>query len=116
MKYVSDHDLEARIFHSSGFLLAVFTSYDSEACLRFAPECAKLWASLHNNDTFNPPGGFSIVALNVDENPSETESLGVIAVPTILLFHKGEPVGKWEGPYTALALAGRIIDAVKKRV
>jgi thioredoxin-like negative regulator of GroEL len=116
MKYVNDHELEARIFHFDGFLLAIFLGAESTPCKQFLPECDKLLASLHNNEGFQPPGGFSVVALNVNENPSETESLGVSAIPTTMLFHKGQTIGKWEGPYSALALAGRIIDAVKKRV
>lgn len=116
MKFIGDQELESRILNSEGFLLVSFWETGSTACQHFRPEYKQLAESLHLNDGFNPPGGFSMVSLLVDENPSETESLGVTHVPTSLLFHKGKQIARWEGPYNALALADRIIEAVKKRV
>ena len=116
MKYLNDRDLEARIHSSEGFLLVAFLSHESVACRHFIPEYEKIYNTLHLNDSFNPPGGLAVVALNIDENPSETESLGVFATPTNLLYHQGAQVAKGEGQYSALALSDRIIEAVKKRV
>jgi thioredoxin-like negative regulator of GroEL len=116
MKFVNDTELEARIFNAEGFVLVAFLSGDSEACKHFRPEYYEIPDILSRNDGFHPPGGMESVAIDTDENPSETESLCVTAVPTTLLFHKGEEIGRWEGPYNAPSLATRIADIVKKRV
>lgn len=116
MKYVNDEQLEARISAADGFVLVAFLSVDSEACKHFRPEYHEIEDILSRNDGFNPPGGMAVVAIDVDENPSETTSLNVSCVPTTLLFNKGEEIGRWEGPYNAPSLATRIADIVKKRV
>ena len=116
MKYVNDAQLEARISNADGFVLVAFLSSDSEPCKHFRPEYHEIEDILSRNAGFNPPGGMVTLAIDVDENPSETASLAVTAVPTTLLFHKGEEIGRWEGPYNAPSLATRIADIVKKRV
>lgn len=38
-----------------------------------------------------------IVKLNVDENQQTAGQFGVMSIPTMILFHKGEPVGQLVG-------------------
>ena len=38
-----------------------------------------------------------IAKLNVDENPLISQKYGVMSIPTLMLFHKGQIVGQWVG-------------------
>ena len=38
-----------------------------------------------------------IAKLNVDENPLTSQKYGVMSIPTLMLFHKGQIVGQWVG-------------------
>lgn len=38
-----------------------------------------------------------IAKMNVDENPQVPGSFGVMSIPTLMLFHKGQVVKQWIG-------------------
>lgn len=50
-----------------------------------------------------------IVKLNVDENQQTAGQFGVMSIPTMILFHKGEPVGQLVG-FRPKAELVRILD------
>lgn len=52
-----------------------------------------------------------IVKLNVDENQLYAGQYGIMSIPTMILFHKGQPVGQLVG-FRPKAELWRILDQV----
>lgn len=46
--------------------------------------------------------------LNVDENPNTAGKYGVMSIPTLLLFHKGQIIRQWVGVQNKEVLVGEI--------
>lgn len=42
-------------------------------------------------------GKIKLAKLNVDENPATTSKYGIMSIPTLMLFHKGQVVKQWIG-------------------
>ncbi len=69
-------------------------------CDHFLPELTAMPDLLKNRMKF--------YHLDVDENPTITEELGVTATPTLIIFKGEEELKRYEGPYSKEALKERL--------
>jgi thioredoxin 1 len=100
VKDLNDQGLEERVLESDGLVAVGFLDYGSIPCDHFRPELDSVSDTLGEKIEF--------YKLDVSENPSITEDLGVQAVPTLLVFRDGEEIARYEGPYSREALNERL--------
>jgi len=100
VKELNDQGLEERVLESEGMVSVAFLDYGSIPCDHFRPELDAVSETLE--------GKLEFYKLDVSENPSITEELGVQAVPTLLVFRDGEEIARYEGPYSREALGERL--------
>ena len=100
VKELNDQGLEERVLESEGLVAVAFLDYGSIPCDHFRPELDAVSETLEAKLEF--------YKLDVSENPSITEELGVQAVPTLLVFRDGEEIARYEGPYSREALGERL--------
>ena len=53
-------------------------------------------------------GKVEVAKLNVDENPEIAQQLGVMSIPTMMMFKNGQPVNRLVGLSTKERLAGAV--------
>lgn len=99
VKRLSDRGFEARLSEPGPFAVAFF-SHTSIPCGHFKAEFAAV-AELFMEK-------LPCFTLDVDENPTTTDMLGLWAVPTTLVFRDGREIGRCEGPYARGPLTERI--------
>ncbi len=58
-------------------------------------------------------GKIKFARLNVDENPEVSEKYGIMAIPTLIIFNKGEEVDRLIGAVPKEKLEKFIKDSVK---
>ncbi len=58
-------------------------------------------------------GKIKFARLNVDENPEMTEKYGIMAIPTLIIFNKGEEVDRLVGAVPKEKLEKFIKDSIK---
>lgn len=104
---VNDRGLEEAIIEAKGYLVAAFFQAGSDPSRRYEPEFAGLAELLGGRAEF--------VRIEVAENPTVAEDLGVDAAPSTLVFKDGEEVARYEGPYSKESLKGRIEDLMAAR-
>jgi len=103
MKWVNDKILEERRVNSKGFLVAVFLQYQSITCRNYIPEftaaavAMKCW-------------NVEFYGIEVTENPIMAEACEIRFVPTTVIFHGGNEIKRYEGPYTKESLKQRLAD------
>ena len=97
---LNDTGLEERVLESEGLVAVAFLDWGSIPCEHFKPELEAVSDGLHGKAEF--------YRIDVSENPSITEELGVQAVPTLLVFREGEEIARYEGPYSREALTDRL--------
>lgn len=100
VKTITDHGLEDMLVRTKGPLAIAFMSHSSIACDHFRPELAALPDAMLGRIEFR--------AIDIDENPSITEDLGVDAVPTLVIYKDCEELHRYEGPYSKEALKDRL--------
>lgn len=100
VKELTDQGLEERVLESDGLVAVAFLDYGSIPCDHFRPELDAV------SDTLE--GKIEFYKIDVSENPSITDELGVQAVPTLLVFRDGDEIGRYEGPYSREALGERL--------
>lgn len=100
VKDVNDQGLEERVLESDGLVAVAFLDFGSIPCEHFRPELEAVSEAMD--------GRMEFFRLDVTENPSITDHLGVQAVPTLLVFRDGEEIAKYEGPYSREALSDRL--------
>jgi thioredoxin 1 len=101
VKDLNDHGLEERVLESEGLVAVGFLDFCSIPCEHFRPELDAVADKLE--------GKLEFYRIDVTENPTITEELGVQAVPTLLVFRDGEEIARYEGPYSREALSERIM-------
>ena len=106
MNQLNDLGLEERILESDRCVAVAFLHYSSAPCDHFRPELAAVAKILSDKVEF--------CRIDVTENPTITEELGVQAVPTLLIFREGEEIARYEGPYSKEALFERISALLEK--
>ena len=97
---INDLRLQEALEHPLIWTLIAFTDSRSIPCRYFRPEFTKLWSHYS--------GKLYSAEIDVTENPTITDTLKVIAVPTTLLIYEGLEVGRFEGPYSHEILIERI--------
>jgi thioredoxin 1 len=102
VKDLNDTGLEEKVLESDGLVAVAFLDYGSIPCDHFRPELDAVSETLE--------GKVQFFKIDVTENPSITEELGVQAVPTLLIFREGEEIARYEGPYSREALNDRITN------
>jgi len=102
---IGDLELQEILDRDQSWALIAFTSWGSIPCNHFRPEFSALTGHFITK--------VYCAEINVEENPSVTDKLGVVAVPTTLLLRKGKEVARYEGPYSREALIERITPFLK---
>lgn len=57
-------------------------------------------------------GTFKFVKLNIDDSPNTPAKYGVRGIPTLLIFHNGQPVDQLVGAVPKNVLKGRVDKAL----
>lgn len=107
VKRISDRDLEDLVVREKGPFGVAFMSTCSIPCDHFRAELEALPELMKNRIQF--------YRLDVDENPTITDDLGIDAVPTLVIYRKEEEIVRYEGPYSREALKERLENAVFKK-
>ena len=79
---VSDSDFEAQVLKSAEPVVVDFWAEWCGPCKMIAPALEEIAGSMN--------GKVKIVKLNVDENPATAAKYGIMSIPTLMLFKKGE--------------------------
>ncbi len=107
IKMVNDEGLEEAVLGGDGYLVGAFVQVASIPCGHFLPELKALSEILDGRAKF--------VMIEVTENPTIADDLGVQAVPTTLVWKGGEEVARYEGPYSKESLNERISELMLNR-
>lgn len=100
---VTDEGLEKLIQENNLFAIA-FTSRTSIPCDHFLPEYSAMPEILG--------GRLSFFKIDHDENPTISDELQVLAVPTLIVFKEGQECVRYEGPYSREALKERLLQVL----
>jgi len=86
---VTDQDFDQKVIKENKPILVDFWAVWCGPCRMQDPILEELDKDL---------GDKAIIAkLNVDEQPSTSEKYGVMSIPTLMLFNKGQVVKQWIG-------------------
>ncbi|MGA2284107.1 MAG: thioredoxin family protein [Candidatus Dormibacteria bacterium] len=98
---VTDASFDAEVVASSLPVLVEFGASWCPPCRAMAPVLAEIAGKLR--------GRLRVVAVDSDANPSTAGHLGVMAVPTLILFAGGRPIRRVTG-YASRPKLLRIVD------
>ena len=84
LKHVTDASFEEDVLKAAGPVLVDFWAPWCGPCRAVAPVLEKLAEAYQ--------GRVEVVKMNVDENPTTSETYGIRSIPTIALFKGGEVV------------------------
>lgn len=59
-------------------------------------------------------GKFKFTKLNVDDSPNTAAQYGIRGIPTLLIFHNGQPIDQVVGAVPRNVLKGRVDNALEK--
>lgn len=104
---IGDLTLESVMSKRGVWVLVAFMYYGSIPCRFFRPEFRKISEHFGRKLWHGE--------INAEENPTITDTLKVVAVPTTLLLYNGVVEGRYEGPYSHEALIERIDRVLKAK-
>src|SRR5258708_5295129 len=82
--HVTDSDFDDKVLHAETPVLVDF----------WAPWCGpcKMVGPVLEQIADERKGALTIAKLNTDENPMIAQRYGIMSIPTMIIFHKGEPI------------------------
>jgi thioredoxin 1 len=101
---VSDATFEAEVLKANETVVVDFWAEWCGPCRMIAPALEEIAASLGEK--------VKIVKLNVDENPATAAKYGIMSIPTLMLFKKGELASRQVGAHPKQKLEQWITAAV----
>ena len=96
IKHVSDASFEADVLQPGTPVLVDYWAEWCGPCKMIAPILDEVAGAYQ--------GKLQIAKMNVDENPATPTKFGIRAIPTLVLFKKGETVEQITGAVTKAAL------------
>lgn len=100
VKRINDRGFEDLMVREKGCFAVAFMAVGSIPCDHFLPELAAMPELMKHRMKF--------YHLDVDENPTIVDELGVTATPTLLIFKGENELKRYEGPYSKEALKDRL--------
>jgi len=92
-----------RVLDTNGMVLVMFCSWWSDGCRKMSSLIKKIDDILDEVDT--------IVRIDWDQQKQLVQQLGVIGVPTLIIYVKGREVARYFGIMNQYDLTMRIIEA-----
>ena len=86
---INDDQFEEKVLKSKQAVLCDFWAEWCGPCKQIAPILEELANDLDEK--------VQIAKINIDKNPEIPSKYGIMSIPTLLLFHKGEVVGTQVG-------------------
>ena len=99
--HVTDSTFDEKVINSEKPVFVDFWATWCGPCKMLTPVIEKVAQNLENQ--------IDIAKVDIDENPQISSTYGITSVPTMILFHKGKPVGKLVG----FSPADQIESAIK---
>lgn len=91
---VTDADFRATVLESDRPVLVDFWAAWCGPCRMIAPVVEDLAGELGEKVRF--------VKMDIDENPSTPSSLGILSIPTVIIFKDGRPVERSSGYHPSI--------------
>ena len=89
--HVGDQDFEAKVLKASTPVIVDFWAAWCGPCRNIAPVFERLSSEY--------AGKLGFAKMDIDENGATPGSLGVQAIPTLMIFHDGKAIGRLVGPH-----------------
>lgn len=93
---ITDSSFDQEVLKSDTPVLVDFWATWCGPCKTLAPTVQKLAATYE--------GKIKFCKMDVDHNPGQAAQFGIRSIPTLILFHKGKPVGQLVGNVPAPAI------------
>jgi thioredoxin 1 len=93
--YVGDQDFKQQVLDSETPVIVDFWASWCGPCRAIAP----VYERLSDDSAFQ--GRLKFAKMDVDANPDTPGRLGIQAIPTLIVFKKGQEIGRLVGPNPA---------------
>ena len=94
---VGDKDFQEKVLNSNDPVLCDFWAEWCGPCKQISPILAEIAEEYS--------GKITIAKVNIDENPEVPSKYGIMSIPTLILFNKGEVVGTQIGLQEKVSLS-----------
>ncbi len=104
---INDQKLEERVLEADKHVCILFFAYDSKICEHQLPAFDDVAEQLRDRMEF--------YKINTIENPKITKQLEVKDVPTILIYHDGDEIARYDDMYSSASLMTRFTAVLNKK-